>query len=337
MSSNPLQNSLRIGVLGAARIAQGFVRDVALSSQVSVRSVASRSPERAQAFAAAHGVPHVADSYDALLADPGIDAVYIALTNDQHVPWSLRALAAGKHVLCEKPLALQASDVDRLQAAAQAAGCVLMEAFPYRFQPQTLALLQRVRSGQLGTLRHVSGEFGVPMNNPTDYRLDAQMGGGALWDVGVYPLSFIRALAGRMPSQVGATAHLVGGVDHGLAAWLQWPDGLSATLACRFDTAPHRHVLIVGSKGSLSCGFHNHVNESLAWIEVFDGYDSHREPVPEGKGFLLEAEAFAACVRGEAPHPDWPTWAETRDTTALVQALLNSAQSGGAVNLPLKP
>ncbi len=327
------QNPLRIGVLGAARIAQGFVRDVAVSQKVSVRRIASRSPERAQAFASAHGVTQVADSYDALLSDPDIDAVYIALTNDQHVPWSLRALAAGKHVLCEKPLALQASDVDRLHAAAQAAGCVLMEAFPYRFQPQTLALLQRVRSGELGQLRHVSGEFGVAMNNPTDYRLDAEKGGGALWDVGVYPLSFIRALAGGMPSCVSATAHMVAGVDHGLAAWLQWPDGLSATLACRFDTAPHRHVLIVGTKGSLACGFHNHVDESLAWIEVFDGYNSRREPVPAGNGFLLEAEAFAARVRGEAPHPNWPTWAETRDTTALVQALLTSAQSGTALTL----
>ncbi len=324
---------LRIGILGAARIAAKFVAGVAPSQAVQVLSVASRDPARAQAFAKAHGVPEVAASYAALLADAQIDAVYIPLTNDQHLPWCLRALAAGKHVLCEKPLALQAADVDTLQAAARAAGRVLMEGFPYRFQPQTLALLARVRGGELGALRHVSGEFGFPLTRTDDYRLHAQQGGGALWDVGVYPLSLMRALAGGLPEHVQALAHERGGVDHGLAASLQWADGLTATLACRFDSHPHRFVRIVGERGVLACGFHNHVDESQAWIEVFEpsGYGSHREPVATGNGFQLEAEAFAALVRGEAPNPLWPTEAETRDTTHLVETLLRSVREGRAL------
>jgi predicted dehydrogenase len=324
---------LRIGILGAARIAASFVKGVAPSTEVSVRCVASRDPERGQAFAEAHGVPKAVDSYEELLASPRIDAVYIPLTNDQHLRWSLKALAAGKHVLCEKPLALRAKDVGELYAAARTHGRVLMEAFPYRFQPQTLDLLHRVRSGSLGLLRHVSGEFGFPLSRPDDYRLDAGKGGGALWDVGVYPLSMIRALAGSLPEQVQALAHERGGVDHGLAATLRWANGMTATLACRFDCFGYRAIRILGERAALASGFHNHVDESQAWVEIHDqpGYASRREAVAPGNGFQLEAEAFAALVRGEPAHPLWPTEAETRETTRLVEALLRSVQEGRAV------
>ena len=323
---------LRIGILGAARIAAGFCQGVAPSTAVQVTAVASRSAERAAAFAQAHAIPRVLPDYDAVLGDAQVDAVYIPLSNDQHVPWALRALAAGKHVLCEKPMALTVDDVDRLQAAAQAAGRVVLEAFPYRFQPQTLELLARVRGGRIGALRQLSGEFGFTLRNEADYRLDPALGGGALWDVGVYPLSMIRALTGRLPRTVHASAHWgPGGADHALAAVLSWDDGLMATVQCRFDALVHRHLRIVGSEGVLACGFHNHVGPGQDWIEVYRAYDGQREPVPQGNGFRLEAEALAALARGEAAHPDWPTWAETRDTTRLVQALLRSAASGARV------
>jgi len=323
---------LRIGILGAARIAAGFCQGVAPSTAVQVTAVASRSAERAAAFAQAHAIPRVLPDYEAVLGDAQVDAVYIPLSNDQHVPWALRALAAGKHVLCEKPMALTVDDVDRLQAAAQAAGRVVLEAFPYRFQPQTLALLARVRGGRIGALRQLSGEFGFTLRNDADYRLDPALGGGALWDVGVYPLSMIRALTGRLPRTVHASAHWgPGGADHALAAVLSWDDGLMATVQCRFDALVHRHLRIVGSEGVLACGFHNHVGPGQDWIEVYRAYDGQREPVPQGNGFRLEAEALAALARGEAAHPDWPTWAETRDTTRLVQALLRSAASGARV------
>jgi predicted dehydrogenase len=193
-------------------------------------------------------------------------------------------------------------------------------------------LLTQVRGGQIGVLRQLSGEFGFTLRNETDYRLDPALGGGALWDVGVYPLSMIRALAGRLPSSVQASAVWgKAGADHALAAILSWDDGLMATVQCRFDALVHRHLRIQGSEGGLACGFHNHVGPGQDWIEVYRGYDGQREPVPQGNGFRLEAEAFAALVRGEPPHPHWPTWAETRDTTRLVQALLRSARLGAPV------
>lgn len=327
-----MSHSLRIGVLGAARIAASFCHGVAPSSAVQVVAVASRSAERAAVFAQAHALPRVLPDYEAVLGDAEIDAVYIALSNDQHVPWALRALAAGKHVLCEKPLALCVDDVDRLQAAAQAQGLVVVEAFPYRFQPQTLDLLARVRGGQIGRLRQLCGLFGFTLRRDTDYRLDPALGGGALWDVGVYPLGMVRALAGGLPATVQASAAWgPTGVDRALAAVLTWDDGLMATLQCWFDAVPHRHLRVVGSEGALASGFHNHVGPGLDWVEVAEGYDSRREPVPQGNGFRLEAEAFAALVHGETPHPHWPTWAETRDTTRLAQALLRSATEGRPV------
>ncbi|MCZ8063852.1 Gfo/Idh/MocA family oxidoreductase [Silanimonas sp.] len=320
---------LRIGVLGAARIAASFCQGVAPSTALHVTAVASRSADRAAAFAQANGVPRVRPDYDALLGDAEIDAVYIALSNDQHVLWALRALAAGKHVLCEKPMALSVDDVDRLRAAADAAGRVVMEAFPYRFQPQTLDLLTRVRGGQIGRLRQLSGMFGFTLRRDADIRLDPALGGGSLWDVGVYPLSLIRALAGGLPATVQASAAWGGtGVDRALAAVLVWDDGLMATLQCWFDAVPHRHLRIVGTESTLASGFFNHVGPGQDWVEVAEGYDSRREPVPQGNGFLLEAEAFAALARGEEPRPHWPTWAETRDTTRLAQALLRSATEG---------
>lgn len=329
-----MTHPLRIGILGAARIAASFCQGVAPSSAVQVTAVASRSAERAAAFATAQAVPRVLPNYEAVLDDAQVDAVYIPLSNDQHVPWALAALAAGKHVLCEKPMALTVGDVDRLKAASEASGRVVVEAFPYRFQPQTLALLARVRGGQIGVLRQLSGEFGFTLRNQADYRLDPALGGGALWDVGVYPLSMIRALVGRLPLAVQASASWgPGGADHALAAVLTWDDGLMATVQCRFDALVHRHLRIVGTEGALACGFHNHVGPGQDWIEVYRGYDGQRETVPQGNGFRLEAEAFAALARGEDAHPDWPTWAETRDTTRLVEALLQSARSGATVRL----
>lgn len=324
---------LRIGVLGAARIAAGFVPSVAPSTAVQVVSIAARDRGRAEDFARRHGIPAVADSYEALLADPGVEAVYVPLSNDQHQPWVLKALAAGKHVLCEKPLTLSGPQVDELQAAARDAGRVLIEAFPYRFQPQTLELLRRVRAGELGPLRQISGEFGYPLTNPTDYRLDPAKGGGALWDLGVYPLSLIRALAGRQPARVQALQHEIGGVDHGLAASLLWDDGMTATIACRFDAHPHRQIRIHGARAGLSCGFYNQVSEERAWIDVLDQdeYRARRIAVPVADGFRLEAEALAARVRGEPADPLWPTDAETRDTIALVEALLASAREGRSI------
>lgn len=335
---NPSVPPLRLGILSAARIATEFAHGVATSPAIELTAIAARDPARAQAFADAHGVAKVAPDYEALLADADIEAVYIPLSNDLHQPWALRALAAGKHVLCEKPLTLGAAQVRELQAAARQHERVLMEAFPYRFQAQTLELLRRVRAGALGPLRHVSGEFGVPLDRPGNYRYDPACGGGALWDLGVYPLSLIRALAGCQPLRVQALAHEQGGVDHGLAASLLWANGLTATLACRFDSFAHRQIRIHGERAGLSCGFYNQVSEERAWIDVLDqsDYRSRRETVPAGNGFRLEAEAFAARVRGAPASPLWPTDAETHDTIALVEALQRSAREGRAVEVPVE-
>ena len=335
-ASRSSSEPLRVAMVGHAfmgRAHSNALRQVnrffELPRQVVPQIVVGRDAKRAAQAADQFGFFESAIDLDRVLAREDIDIVDVATPNDTHHAITMAALNAGKHVLCEKPMALSVDDVDRLRAAADAAGRVVMEAFPYRFQPQTLDLLTRVRGGQIGRLRQLSGMFGFTLRRDADIRLDPALGGGSLWDVGVYPLSLIRALAGGLPATVQASAAWGGtGVDRALAAVLVWDDGLMATLQCWFDAVPHRHLRIIGTESTLASGFFNHVGPGQDWVEVAEGYDSRREPVPQGNGFLLEAEAFAALARGEEPRPHWPTWAETRDTTRLAQALLRSATEG---------
>jgi predicted dehydrogenase len=166
-------------------------------------AVASRDLERAQAYAAQNGIERTHGSYEALLADPEVDVVYISLPNNLHVEWSVRAAAAGKHVLCEKPLALSVDDVDRVAEAARQHGVVIAEAFMYRHHPQTLKVIELINEGAIGSLRIVRGGFTFMLERPGDIRLRPELGGGSIWDVGCYPISYARTAAGGIaPEEV---------------------------------------------------------------------------------------------------------------------------------------
>ncbi|HEY7358779.1 MAG TPA: Gfo/Idh/MocA family oxidoreductase, partial [Ktedonobacterales bacterium] len=204
-----MADQVRIGVLGAARIApSAIVKPARKLPQVTLSAIAARNPQRASAFASKHHIPRVLASYDELIADPDLDAVYIPLPNGLHYAWTLKALAAGKHVLCEKPFAANAAEAEQMVAAAEGSGRVLMEAFHYRYHPLGQRMKEVVTSGQLGKIQHIETWmcFPLPLFNDIRYRYD--LAGGALMDAGCYAVNMLRWLAGTEPEVTSAEARL---------------------------------------------------------------------------------------------------------------------------------
>jgi xylose dehydrogenase (NAD/NADP) len=214
-------------------------------------AIASRDPERARNLARKHGVPTVATEYAGVLSDRDVDAVYIPLTNDVHREWTLRALAAGKHVLCEKPLAMNAAEAEEMAAAARVAGLCLMEAFMYRFHPRTRGFVERLLGD--GPPMTVEARFGFPLDHAGDYRLIPERGGGALLDVGCYTVNIARWLLGE-PDAVTGEARIdpATGVDMTASATLHFPGGATASVWCSFESPEDQMLTTVTAKGELT-------------------------------------------------------------------------------------
>jgi len=331
--------ALRIGVLGAARIAREFVAGVRPSRRVTVVSVASRDRSRAEAFARALEIERWHGSYEEMLADDGIDAVYLALPNGLHGTWAIAAARAGKHVLCEKPLASHEIEGRAMFAAAAECETVLMEAFPYQHQHQTRQLLQLVKNGAIGEVRAFQGAFGFFLTDPQDVRLDRALAGGALRDVGCYPLSLARLVFGSRPHSAGA--HAVwhpGGVDWTLAGTVEFEGGL-AQITCSLEVAATRQAVIAGSGGVLETDFRNHTDVGeppKLRLRRRSGASGAFElmPVERANGFLLEAEAFADLVEARDPEALEASKLVTLDVLGAIDALLSSARSGMSANIP---
>ncbi len=294
---------MRIGILGAAKIAGMFVIGAKQASRVEVVAIASRDAGRARSFAQTHGIAR-ACTYEELLADPDVDAIYNPLPNSLHAEWSIAAMRAGKHVLCEKPLATSEAEAAAMFEAADANGVVLVEAFPYMFQPQTLEIERRIATGEIGEVRLMFATFGFTIDDPANIRLQPALAGGSLMDAGCYPVSFVRQVLGRRPSRVTATARYVHGVDQTLAATLELSGGAIAQISCSFATAVHRHAIIQGSTGVIETDYANHTNRSAApSYRIKRGVDWQTQPepvpVPSEDGFRVEADAFAELVQHE--------------------------------------
>jgi len=246
------ETTLRWGILGPGRIAPRIARALTGNPRGRLHAVASRDPERGRAFAERHGAAVVHATYDALLADPEVDVVYIALPNGLHAEWTVRALDAGKHVLCEKPFALTVAEVDQVIAAADRTGRIAAEAFMYLHHPQTLRAIEIARDGTLGELQVVSSAFSFFLTYPDDPRVDPGLGGGSLWDVGCYPVSISRRIAGEEPEDVAAFARFdERGVDRTFVGQLRFPSGLLAHFESGFAAPDRERVEIVGSDATL--------------------------------------------------------------------------------------
>lgn len=243
---------LRWGILGAARISRrGLIPGIHASETGVLSALASRNTETAQGWADEFSIPRAHCGYADLLADPEIDAVYIPLPNELHRPWVEAAADAGKHVLCEKPLALNATEALAMVEHCRARGVVLMEAFMWRQHPRAKQLRDMVREGRIGQLRLVRASFSFPIE-PDDWRLDPARGGGALWDVGCYGVDAARFFAGGEPTRFRASARWSErGVDLGLAASLEFPGDVLAMIDCGFDQPERCSLELVGSEASL--------------------------------------------------------------------------------------
>jgi predicted dehydrogenase len=329
----PSDRRLRIGVLGAAKIARLFAESVRASPKVVVAAVASRDVERATAFARDTGVAMVHPTYEALLDDPGIDAVYVPLPNNLHAAWSIRAADAGKHVLCEKPLAATAAEARAMFEAARRNGVYVVEAYPYRAQPQTVKMRELLAANAIGTLQLIQASFGFPLADAANIRMNPALAGGALMDAGSYPVSFVRTVAGTRPTRVFAQSRWAeSGVDLTTLATLEFASGLLAQISCSFATARHRHAFIGGDAGSISTTYFN--DTSAAFPPVLDvrrgtGWDAQREIIETaaGNGFLAEAESFHDLVRH-----GWDRWVgatpeESIDIALTLDALATSART----------
>jgi predicted dehydrogenase len=341
-------SALRIGILGCANIAKQFARDVAPSRQVRVVAIASRSADTAAAFASAQGIGRHYGSYEALLQDHEIDTVYVPLPNSLHAEWAIKAAEAGKHVLCEKPLALRRDEAQAMFDAAKRHGVMLLESYPYYFQPQTGAMLDLLREGAIGTVRSIQASFGFNLANPqVNIRMKPELGGGAMLDAGSYPLSLIRLVMGCAPQRVQADATWSeSGVDMSLMATLYYADGRRAQLSCAMDTANHRFASIIGTQGVIETEFLNHtgaqagdqpfgylpsqlrVRRGTAGTIPFEGIRS-----ATGSGFRFAAEAFAKVVAEDDFDAIARAAAASLDNAGTLEAVAQSARQGRAVKI----
>ena len=339
---------LRLGILGCANIAKQFVRDVSNSPSVSVVAVASRVLEKAQAFASQFDIACAYGSYETLLDDPQIDAVYIPLPNHLHATWAIRATEAGKHVLCEKPLTLSLSEARSMFNAAQQHGVMLLEAYPWYFQPQTRNLLSLLHSGAIGDVRSVQACFGFTLPAGTDnIRWQLEAGGGALLDAGSYPLSLIRLVMGQAPTHVLADARWSDtGVDVAMTGLMKWSDGRQATLSCAMDVANHRRAVIAGTLGTIETEYLNHTSPSkqahpygylpssmrirrgTANTIAFEEVNSYT-----GSGFRFAAEAFAKVVKAGDFEAIERAAQASMDISAMLEAMKDSARSNAWVKV----
>ncbi|SDR55867.1 Predicted dehydrogenase [Rhizobiales bacterium GAS113] len=334
MTSSPL----RIGVLGTANIARAFIAGVSPSQLVKVTTIASRDAAKAEGFARETGLSRTHSSYEALLADSEIDAVYIPLPNSLHAEWAIRAAEARKHVLCEKPLAATEAEARAMFAAARKHGVQLVEAYPYRAQPQTLKLRELLEAGAIGRPQVMQATIGFTIADPANIRLDAALAGGALMDAGSYPVSLVRMVAGERPAWVQAAARFAeSGVDRSLVATIAFAGGFLAQISCSFATGFHRHALIAGDDGVIETSFLNHPPlGGPPALQLKRGKDSRAYETIEvqgGDGFLAETEAFARLVTQGPAHWTGASEAESIDIMATLEAILRSARSGERAEL----
>ncbi len=322
--------TLQWGILGPGRIAPRVVRAVGSDQRGHVSAVASRDPGRARAFAEEHAIPRAFGSYEELVASPDLDVIYVSLPNHLHAAWAIRALEAGKHVLCEKPLALSVADVDAIATAAADSGKVAVEGFMYLHHPQILRALELAHDGSLGTLEVLNGSFSFFLTYPGDPRLDPAMGGGSLWDVGCYPVSFARRLAGEEPDGIQAFARFDDqGVDRTFAGQLHFPSGLIATFDSGFSAPDRERLEIVGRDATLvlDTPFLPEPYGAAATLTLWRDRTPTPIEIEQADQVRLEVEDLtAAIIDGTPPRVDL---AFSRGTIASLVALDQAARAAG--------
>ena len=318
------------GVLSTANIGRWAVNPAIQSSaNGELVAVASRDDDRARAFAKEQGIPRHHGSYEALLDDPDVDALYIPVPNSIHREWTIRAARAGKHVLCEKPLAMDGSECEDMAVAAEEANVLLIEAFMYRFHPRTGRVLSMLSDGVVGDLRSVRSAFTFRLTQPDNIRLNPELGCGALMDVGCYCVNVSRTLAGAEPVEISATARWTRrGVDNELVGVMRFEGDVTAHFDCALTMERSEFYEAAGADGQLRVESAFLPGSADVVIEERRGHAGVREHlVPGVDEYRLMVEHFADCVTGGTPvrYPAREAAANMR----VIEALYRSARNGG--------
>ena len=291
----------RWGILSTALINRKVLAGARLTDAVEIRAIASRTADRACAFAREHGIPQAHTSYEALLADPEIEVVYIPLPNGLHHEWTIKALEAGKHVLCEKPYSRHPSDVEQAFVLAERAGLVLSEAYMYRYHPQIIRLKELVDGGAIGDLQAISSAFSWPCDAPGDIRLSAELDGGSLLDVGCYCVSAARLLAGEPVSVTAQRVIGPTGVEVRMVGTMAFARGVLAHFDSGFQLPDRSFLEVVGTAASIVVRDPWHCLDPGLGIAWQDGRTEQLE-FSRANPYTLELEHVHAAVRGE-PSP----------------------------------
>ena len=322
--------SVRFGILSTALINQSILKGARASDEVAIAAVASRDQRRAEAYARDNGIERAHGSYDALLADPDVEAVYISLPNSLHIPWTLRALEAGKHVLCEKPLSRRPAEVEEAFDLAERSGLVVMEAFMYRHHPKMRRLRELVEDGAIGRLTLVRSTFSFWLRDPENVRMFSELDGGALMDIGCYCVSGSRLLAGEPERVLAEEVTAPTGIDVALYGTMRFAGDVVAQFDCSFAAPVKQRLEAVGDDGVIAT--------DAPWRADWGGDmtltrrdDVTRIEVSEVDSYRLQLENMAAAVRGEGE----PLLgrADAVGQARAIEALYRSAESGTAATL----
>jgi predicted dehydrogenase len=342
---------LRLGILSTARIADEFCEGNLGNPRIRIAAVGSRSAETARTFAKKHGIARAHGSYEALLADPQIEAVYIPLPNHLHAPWAIAAAKAGKHVLCEKPLAMSLPEAKAMFDAAQAAKVMLLEGYPYWFQAHLRQVLDWVQGGSVGAVRSLSAHFSFPMiNRADDIRARAETGGGATGDLGCYVVSLAQLVMGRLPCSVRAVpvwsnSDVAKRVDMSMAITMEYEDGAVAQLLCGMNQSYRRAARICAEHGVIETSFPNHTanHKSILnhtkdihptlWRGPMLTEAAQHTPLSVGNGFYLEAQKFADIVQTQDMKATEQAKQVSLAVATVLDAVRQSASSGQRIDI----
>ena len=320
-----MDKQLNWGLLSTAKINRALIKPLTASKRTCLLAVASRSQSSADQYAREWKIPRAYGSYEALLADPEIDVIYNSLPNHLHAAWSVRALRAGKHVLCEKPLALTLEEVDAMIAASKETGKVLAEAFMYRHHAQTLKVKEMVDSGILGRLQLIKGTFTFTLTRKGNYRFIKEMGGGSIWDVGCYPISYARMIVGEEPLEVfGWQVEGAKGSDESFIGQIRFQNGVHAQFDSGFNSPLRSYMEIVGSKAVLKipAPFQPGVKNELSLVHA----DVEEKIKSDGSELYL-GEVEDMCDAVVFNKPPRISLEDSRNNIAVILALIESTSS----------
>ena len=326
-----MRQRLNWGLLSTARINRALIPPLNASSRTRLLAVASRSQSTADDYVREWNIPRAHGSYEALLNDPEIDVIYNSLPNSLHAEWTIKALRAGKHVLCEKPLALTLDEVDSMAAAAKETGKVLAEAFMYRHHPQTLKIKELVDGGALGKLQLIKGSFTFMLNRPGNFRFEKEMGGGSIWDIGCYPISYARMIAGAEPLEVfGWQVTGPGEADESFVGQMRFANSVHAQFDVGFKAPLRTSIEIVGTDALLEVPipFKPNFDEK---IFLKRGDEVETILIAGQELYLGEVEDMTDAILLDKPPR--VSLAESRGNISAIMALIESSETGKPILL----